>query len=177
MCKTHDMPEVAGQAGESRNMFDRIGDFFLRMIKGVLIFAFLKVPCFIWRNIINRKVWQLIKSFSRMCFYGALWLLLVFGMWMTFDLQTFISFWSFVGLGTVNALAWIWAIICTYANGAWVTVALLGSVYGIVAVRQRKSKPADGGSTSSDAAAPGTESVPALTSSPEEDAEKCNELK
>lgn len=122
------------------NVFDKIGDIFWIMTKGILVFAFCKLPVFIWRNVFNMKLFHFVKSFSRMILMIGFWLAIVFGIWMLVDFGNFITVLGVV-LGTISApFIWSWHYIKEHAIGIWIAIALLGSAYGLVYISIKRRK-------------------------------------
>ena len=129
---------------ERRNIFDAIGDFFLKMVKGVFIFAFWKLPRFLWRLIVNIRVWRYIKSISRAIFWAAVWFVVVFGAWITFDFERVkrVFLWLrdvFIDR-LVDIVIHFFQYIHSYANEIWIIIALFGSAYGLAYVSVKSVK-------------------------------------
>lgn len=129
---------------ERRNVFDAIGDFFLKMVKGVFIFAFWKLPRLLWRLIVNIKVWRYIKSISRAVFWAAVWFVVVFGAWITFDFERVKRVFLWLRDVCIDRVADIiihfFQYIHSYANEIWIIIALFGSAYGLAYVSVRSVK-------------------------------------
>lgn len=129
---------------ERRNIFDAIGDFFLKMVKGVFIFAFWKLPRLLWRLIVNIRVWRYIKSISRAIFWAAVWFVVVFGAWITFDFERVkrVFLWLrdvFIDR-LVHVVIHFFQYVHSYANEIWIIIALFGSAYGLAYVSVKSVK-------------------------------------
>ena len=90
------LPEHKNEEGK-RNVFDVIGDFFAKMLKGIFLFIFCKIPIKIWRIVSNteqlKRLLKVSYSILRACFLCAIWISLVFLGWWFFLREQFIKFW------------------------------------------------------------------------------------
>ena len=125
-----------------RNVFDQIGDFFLKMIKGIFAFVFCKIPKKIWEIIRDlerlKRILRYLYSIMRALVLCLVWISLVFFGWWFFLRDQFIAFWKNV-----------WGLFC-YIFGSfleflwdqsawiWMILALCGSVYGLAYVTLKK---------------------------------------
>ncbi|MBP1588896.1 MAG: hypothetical protein ILO10_01725 [Kiritimatiellae bacterium] len=131
-------------AEEHKNLFDIIGDFFYRMVKGIFIFAFWKLPKLIWKIVFNiefiKRCLKYAKSIVRAIFWGVLWVAIVFAAWMAFGWQKFVDFWTAVGNWLWHVLLHIGVFFANNFGVIWMVVALMGSVYGLIFVTLRRRK-------------------------------------
>ncbi len=130
----------------SENIFDVIGDFFAKMLKGIFVFVFCKLPIELWKIISNieqlKKILKYLYSIVRAIVLCLLWIVVVFLGWWFFLREQFIRFWQKV-----------WELTCMFffhtldffkANAGWIwmIVALSGSIYGLlyVTLKRRASR-------------------------------------
>lgn len=142
--------DIVNEQEDSRNIFDRIGDFFFRMVKGVFIFAILKLPRIIWRFVTCvehlKFLLRYAKSIIRAVFWFVAWVTIVFAAWMAFGWEAFVRFWSAVGELMVNIMISLWNMLYENFGIIWMVIALIGSVYGLIFVtlkRRRSRRNAD----------------------------------
>jgi len=130
-------PETTGSGGgdagkkapaEKRYLFDFIGDFFEKMTIGILKFAFVKLPVFVWRLIRER-----LRGLIRAVFWSTLWLFIICAAWMMAAWQTFVNFWREAWVALQSLL------LCVGENIGviWFVIAMIGSVYGLCYVTRK----------------------------------------
>ena len=136
--------EFAAEPADTRNIFDRIGDFFFRMVKGIFIFAILKLPRLIWRCVTCveylKFVLKYTKSILWAVFWFTVWVAIVFAAWMAFGWEAFVRFWTAVGDLLLDLLMAIWDVIYGNFGVIWMVIALIGSVYGLIFVTLKKRR-------------------------------------
>ena len=77
-----------------------------------------------------------------MLFWMVVWFVLVFGAWIAIDMETFLYVWRTIGIFlrdvTLDTMHFVWR----WRTYVWTTIAIIGSVYGIVFItlRKRRSK-------------------------------------
>jgi hypothetical protein len=140
------------RVGESpspqRNFFDRVGDFFERMIIGIFVFIFVKIPHKILKAIFNlerlKKLLRYLYSIMRAVVLCAIWISLVLLGWFLFLKEQFFKFWSRVWDLLGNGLIKLVEFIDGYMAWIWMILALCGSVYGLTYIvlkrRRRRAK-------------------------------------
>ena len=113
---------------EKRYLFDLIGDFFEKMTIGILKFAFVKLPVFVWRLIRER-----LRGLFRAVFWSTLWLFIICAAWVMAAWQTFVDFWREAWVALQNLL------LCVRDNIGmiWFLIAMIGSVYGLLYVTRK----------------------------------------
>lgn len=135
---------AAAEQVDTRNIFDRIGDFFFRMVKGVFIFAILKLPHLIWRCITCVEYLKFILKYTKSIlwavFWFTVWVAIVFAAWMAFGWEAFVRFWTAVGDLLLDLLMAIWNVIYGNFGVIWMVIALIGSVYGLIFVTLKKRR-------------------------------------
>lgn len=103
-------PEVAETQETPRSIFDAIGDLFAKMLKGIFVFIFCKLPLKFWRIIWNKRFFRYLYSIARVVFLGLLWVAVLF-------------------------LGFFFGEI---AGGIWMILALSGSAYGLLYVTLKR---------------------------------------
>lgn len=103
-------PEVAETQEAPRSIFDDIGDFFAKMLKGIFVFVFCKLPLKLWRIIWNKRFFRYLCSIARVVFLALLWVAVLF-------------------------LGRLFGVI---AGEIWMILALLGSAYGLLYVTLKR---------------------------------------
>lgn len=141
------LPEHKNEEGK-RNVFDVIGDFFAKMLKGIFLFIFCKIPIKIWRIVSNteqlKRLLKVSYSILRACFLCAIWISLVFLGWWFFLREQFIKFWlrcwqvvwDGIYLFCQNTLLFM----KNNAGWIWMILTLCGSAYGLMYVTLKRKK-------------------------------------
>ena len=136
--------ELAAEPADTRNIFDRIGDFFFRMVKGVFIFAILKLPRLIWRCVTCVEYLKFLLKYTKSIlwavFWFTTWVAIVFAAWMAFGWEAFVGFWTAVGDLLLDLFIAIWNVIYGNFGVIWMVIALIGSVYGLIFVTLKKRR-------------------------------------
>jgi len=134
------------ESRDDRNIFDRIGDFFYRMVKGILIFAIFKLPKIIWRFVTSierlKFLLKYTRSVVRAIFWMVAWITIVFAAWMAFGWQAFVRFWTGVAEVLLDCLLAAWTIFMDHFGTIWMIIALIGSAYGLihVSIKRRRER-------------------------------------
>ncbi len=133
----------ASEAQElQRGWIDRIGDFFAKMVKGIFIFAFWRLPYKLWQILTDieqlKKLLKWLKSIIRMVFWVVSWIVLIFLGWWIFLKETFIRFW--IAVQDLFLQFWYHTLIFLKANAGWIwmIIALMGSAYGLLYVTLKR---------------------------------------
>lgn len=135
---------------ENKDFLDCVSDFFEKMVRGILIFAFYKFPKYIIKAIWNINYLKnfLIYTWKvlRITFWVTSWLLLILAGWIAFHFQDFLKFMR----DTVfKFLSHIWAqfgylihdtynYIVAHSGPIWLIIALVGSMYGLAYVTLKR---------------------------------------
>lgn len=143
------VPKENELKNQQESRFDIIADFFKRMTIGILRFAFLKLPEFIWKNIKYLleefpTLLILLKKIWRMVFWFTTWMMIVFAAWLAFGFRQFVRFWTWVGAGIGNILTAFGNFVVDNAGPIWFIIAICGSIYGLL-YRQLKKNAAKKG--------------------------------
>ena len=111
-----------------RYLLDIIGDFFEKMTIGILKFAFIKLPSFVWRLIRER-----LRGLLRAVFWCTLWLFIICAAWGMAAWKAFLDFWLNVWASLQELL------VCVKDNIGmiWFFIAMIGSVYGLLYVTRK----------------------------------------
>ena len=144
---TKDIDNISNN-NHQKNVFDKIGDFFEKMIIGILKFAFYTLPrkCFyiIWNIERLRLILCYIKSISRAIIYGCIWVILVFGGCLIFKKDELFSIskkiWMSTLTHTSSSIIRFYDIIADNWIWIWMVIAICGSCYGLVYVTLKKRK-------------------------------------
>ena len=133
--------DVAHQESH-RNFFDIIGDFFAKMLKGIFVFVFCKLPVRLWKILSDieqlKKLFKYLYSIVRAVVLCLIWVAVVFLGWWFFLREQFVRFWQMV---------WEWIqmfffhtldFVKANAGSIWMILALCGSVYGLLYVTLKK---------------------------------------
>lgn len=138
---------ACGNAGESvheendlwlTRVFDRIGDLFSKMVRGVFAFAFKTLPVTLWHLLFNQRLFRLVKSAARMIFWIAIWIVVIFASWLLIDIEKFKDFWKTVLDICLECIQELAGLVGVYANEVWIVIALIGSVYGLLYLPTRR---------------------------------------
>lgn len=136
--------EMCPEEERKRNFFDKIGDFFAKMLKGIFIFVFCKLPVRIWKIITNieqlKKLLKWLYSFLRAVVLCVLWICVVFLGWWYFLNEQFIRFWCGVWEWTCHAFTNLQLFLKVNAGWIWMILALCGSCYGLLYVSLKRRK-------------------------------------
>ena len=138
--------EVTEPQENHRNIFDIIGDFFAKMLKGIFVFVFCKLPVKIWQVISDieqlKKIFKCLYSILRMVVLVLLWVAVVFlGFWifMKEKLIEFVtSLWRNVWSGICNLFLHTFEFLKDNAGWIWMILALCGSMYGLLYVTLKR---------------------------------------
>jgi hypothetical protein len=130
--------KLENQLEEQRSLIDRIGDVFAKMVKGIFIFAFWKLPSKLWDLITDleklKKVLKWLKSIFRTIFYILLWIVIVFLGWWLFLKEKFIRFLLSVRDLLQRCFFHTLEFLKANAGWIWMIIALMGSAYGLAYV-------------------------------------------
>ena len=113
-------------------ILNKIGDFFSKMIRGIIVFAFVKLPIWMFRSLFTMKWLRLFISAWRALMLMMIWIAIVFAAWLVWDMEKFIRFWRTTWMLCQELLLLAWAVIRLHGDQIWFCIALIGSVYGLV---------------------------------------------
>ena len=113
-------------------ILNKIGDFFSKMIRGIIVFAFVKLPIWMFRSLFTMKWLRLFISAWRALMLMMIWIAIVFAAWLVWDMEKFIRFWRTTWMLCQKLLHLAWAVIRLHGDQIWFCIALIGSVYGLV---------------------------------------------
>lgn len=111
--------------------FNWMGDQFAKMVGGIIHF----VPRFfraIFRWLISEKLRNLIKAVVRAVVWMCVWVIVVFGLYLVFDYEWVMSLMMDVLAFLQKNFAWLIKILKMNAKEIWTTLALIGSLYGLI---------------------------------------------
>ena len=128
-----------------KNIFDAIGDFFAKMLKGIFIFVFCKIPVNLWNLLSDieqlKKLLKYLYSIIRAIVLCAIWIVVVFIGWWFFLREQFIKFWLQVWDLVLQFYFHTLVFLKENAGWIWMILALCGSIYGLLYVTlKRRSK-------------------------------------
>lgn len=113
-------------------ILNKIGDFFSKMIRGIIVFAFVKLPIWMFRSLFTMKWLRLFISAWRALMLMMIWIATVFAAWLAWDMEKFIRFWRTTWMRCQELLLSALEVICSHGEQIWFGIALIGSVYGLV---------------------------------------------
>ena len=112
-------------------IFNWIGDQFAKMVGGIVHF----IPRFfraIFTWLISAKLRNLIKAVLRTIMWMCIWIVVVFGLYFVFDMDRVLMLLTTVATYLQRNFAWLIKIVKMNAKEIWMTLALIGSLYGLV---------------------------------------------
>lgn len=113
-------------------ILNKIGDFFSKMIRGIIVFAFVKLPIWMFRSLFTMKWLRLFISAWRALMLMMIWIAIVFAAWLAWDMEKFIRFWRTTWMHCQELLLSALEVIRSHGEQIWFCIALIGSVYGLV---------------------------------------------
>lgn len=113
-------------------ILNKIGDFFSKMIRGIIVFAFVKLPIWMFRSLFTMKWLRLFISAWRALMLMMIWIAIVFAAWLAWDMEKFIRFWRTTWMLCQELLLSALEVIRSHGEQIWICIALIGSVYGLV---------------------------------------------
>lgn len=113
-------------------ILNKIGDFFSKMIRGIIVFAFVKLPIWMFRSLFTMKWLRLFISAWRALMLMMIWIATVFAAWLAWDMEKFIRFWRTTWMRCQELLLSALEVIRSHGEQIWFCIALIGSVYGLV---------------------------------------------
>lgn len=113
-------------------ILNKIGDFFSKMIRGIIVFAFVKLPIWMFRSLFTMKWLRLFISAWRALMLMMIWIAIVFAAWLAWDMEKFIRFWRTTWMHCQELLLSALEVIRSHGEQIWICIALIGSVYGLV---------------------------------------------
>ena len=138
------------QGEEQKNIFDRLGDLCKRMVIGIFIFIFQKLPLKIWKIISNierlKKIFRYIHSIMRAIMWAAILFILLCLGWIVFWYQKFMIFWKSVWnwiCEFCRNVLWVYfrdflTFLRFNAGWIWMTLAICGCIYGLLYVTLKR---------------------------------------
>lgn len=115
-------------------LFDKTGSLFSKMVRGIFVFIFQRLPVGLWHAFINDKFGKLVWAFVTMMLWASMWIVLVFASWIIIDIEKFKKFWLSVWQFCWKYIDIDFGFVVSYLDDIWIGLALLGSVYGLLFV-------------------------------------------
>lgn len=130
------------------NIFDVIGDFFAKMLKGIVVFVFCKFPVKLWKIISDieqlKNILRYLASIVRAIILCVIWVAIVFLGWWVFLREKFVAFWKMVWEAMHGLFLHTFNFIKGNAGWLWMILAISGSIYGLLYVTLKRRAERDG---------------------------------
>ena len=138
----NEMENENPQGEEQRNIFDHIGDWFKKMLIGIFIFVFQKLPVRLWKIISDferlKKYFKYLYSIIRAVVLGLLVFIIICLGWIVFWYEKFIAFWQYCWEKIMDFFSYVLMLIRLNAGWIWMVLTICGCIYGLLYVTLKR---------------------------------------